>query len=98
MKKKKGKGIRTEKIKEVKTKEVRLQETIIIRKQINELGLAEGNSDVKLFFTELDRFVASGQSWTGKIPLYGYNRIIEGILTTKPQVTSNVKLIYDKDI
>ena len=96
MKKKKGKD--GDKVKRVKTEEERLQETDIIRRQINDLGLGEGNLDIKTFFSELDNFVRSGYSWSGKIQLHGYNRVIDAKLTMNPNIISSVALLYDKDV
>ena len=82
----------------VKERPQREQETENIKQQINSLGLGEGNIDVKTFFTELDNFVASGVSWSGKIKLHGYTRIIDATLSMNPNITSKVGLIYDKDV
>ena len=96
MKKKKGKS--SDKVKKVKTEQQRLIEVDRIREQINDLGLGEGNPDVKSFFNELDCFVSLGHSWSGKIPLHGYNRIIDVKLSVNPNITSSVALVYNKDI
>ena len=95
MGKKNRKGDKDKKIKLVKTPEQRLQEVSNIRQQIAALGLGEGNPDVEKFYQELDQFAKTGYSWTGKIPLHGHQRVISATLTTNPNLTSNVSLLYD---
>lgn len=82
----------------VKERPQREQEAENIKQQINSLGLGDGNVDVKTFFTELDNFVTSGVSWSGKIKLNGYTRIIDATLSMNPNITSKVGLLYDKDV
>jgi len=93
-----GVGKTRKKRKQLKTKEVRQQETDVIRNQIMDLGLADGNIDVARVFTELRTFVDMGYSWSGKIPLHGFNRMVEVVLTTNPNITCRVALLYDKSI
>ena len=90
----KGKNKREKRNKIVKTEADRLIEVDNIKRQINDLGLGEGNPDVKLFIEELQQFVTQGNSWSGKIPLNGYNRVISAILSTNPNITSSVTLEY----
>ena len=82
----------------VKERTQREQEAENIKQQINSLGLGDGNVDVKTFFTELDNFVTSGVSWSDKIKLHGYTRIIDATLSMNPNITSKVALLYDKDV
>jgi hypothetical protein len=90
----KGKNKREKRNKIVKTEADRLIEVDNIKRQINDLGLGEGNPDVKLFIEELQQFVTQGNSWSGKIPLNGYNRVISATLSTNPNITSSVTLEY----
>ncbi len=99
-KKKRGKdndkdNDKDKKIKLVKTPEQRLQEVTLIRQQISDLGLGDGNPDVEKFYQELEQFTKTGYSWTGKIPLHGHHRVISATLTTNPNITSSVTLLYD---
>tara|TARA_B110000046_G_C12593466_1_gene233848 strand:- start:47 stop:361 length:315 start_codon:yes stop_codon:yes gene_type:complete len=80
--------------KKVKTEAERLLEVDHIKRQINDLGLGDGNPDVKLFLNELELFVSQGNSWSGKIPLNGFQRIISATLSTNPNITSSVTLEY----
>ena len=73
-------------------------ETDHIKKMLNQLGLGEGNPDVLLFYGEIDRFLKTGQAWTGKIPLHGHKRVIMAILTNRANITSSIKLEYDPSI
>ena len=84
--------------KQVKTKEVRQQETNHKRSQITRLGFGSGNPDVAKFLEELDRFTETGVAWTGDIKLHGHQRVIKAILTTRPSVTSSVSLVYQADV
>ena len=87
-------GEREKKEKKVKTEAERLSEVDHIKRQINDLGLGDGNPDVKLFLDELELFVSQGNSWSGKIPLNGFQRIISATLSTNPNITSSVTLEY----
>jgi len=80
--------------KKVKTEAERRLEVEHIKRQINDLGLGDGNPDVKLFLDELELFVSQGYSWSGKIPLNGFQRIISATLSTNPNITSCVTLEY----
>ena len=86
---------KNKKVKLVKTELQRIQETQHIKNMINQLGLGEGNPDVKIFYEQLDTFTKTGISWSGKITLHGHKRVIDAILTTKPNVTSNITIRYD---
>ena len=77
-----------------KTLDQRRDETRRIRQQIEDLGLGSGNPDVATLFSQLDRFVETGEAWTGKIPLSGHGRVAEIILTTRTGVTSSVCLAH----
>ena len=90
--KKKGKG-KVEK--PLKSQEQRQEETQHIEKMLAQLGLGEGNPDIKLFKKELDIFTKTGVSWTGKIPLHGHKRVINAILTNRANITSSITLQYD---
>jgi hypothetical protein len=75
-----------------KTLERRRDETRVLRKQIEDLGLGEGNPDIARLFGVLDTFVDTGEGWTGKIPLYGHGRVADVILSTRDGVSSSVCL------
>jgi hypothetical protein len=92
---KKGKGTVA---KTQKSRDERRTESVNIRSQIFSLGLGDGNPDVMKFLVELERFVETGEAWTGNIKLHGHHRVINAILTTRPSVVSSVSLIYQKDV
>ena len=75
-----------------KTLDQRRDETLQLRQQIEDLGLGSGNPDIASLFTQLDKFVKTGEAWTGKIPLLGHGRVAEIVLTTRSGVASRVCL------
>jgi hypothetical protein len=80
----------------VKTVEERNREVCELRRQMESLGLGNGNQDVVKFFDILTSFSETGIAWTGKIPLHGHKRIIEVIVATPSHIPSRVTLAYAK--
>ena len=72
------------------------QEILNIKSQINQLGLGEGNPDVVFFFEILEKYSQNPETFEGKIPLKGHQRIIHYILPKYSIHTSSVKLLFDK--
>ena len=81
-----------------KTIQQRQQEIQNIKDNISQLGLGEGNPDIQKLYQTLDHFATSGDSWSGSIPLTGFKRNIQLILTTKPHLVSSCQLNYNPDI
>ena len=96
--KKVKKDKKDKKEKKEKNQAQRQIETDHIKKMLGQLGLGEGNPDVLLFYEEMDRFLKTGQAWTGKIPLHGHKRVIRAILTNRENITSSINLEYDASI
>ena len=71
---------------------------LISNRNFKKTGLGEGNTDVKLFYQIIDKFIADGESQQGKIPLKGYQRIIQYILTNTKSKICQVNLLYDKTV
>jgi hypothetical protein len=69
-----------------------------IKKMLNQLGLGEGNPDVLSFYQEMNRFLNTGEAWTGKIPLHGHKRVIKAILTNRSNITCSINIGYDASI
>ena len=85
--------VSNDRVTKVKTVEERNREVCELRRQIEELGLGEGNPDVVKFFDVLTSFAETGIAWTGKIPLHGHKRIIEVTLTTLSHIPSRATLV-----
>ena len=69
-----------------------------IKQQITQLGLGEGNPDISKTFTILDNYIKTGEPWSGKVTLNGYQRHMEIILPSKSHIKCQVKLTYDKNV
>lgn len=87
---KKSRRVRTSPVE--KTLDQRREETRSLRQQIQDLGLGSGNPDIATLFSHLDKFVESGEAWTGKVPLLGHDRVAEMVLTTRSGVASRICL------
>ena len=81
-----------------KTYEERHDEILIIKNKLSELGLSEEFEPIKEFYNECDRYIKSGDSWSGSIKLSGLKRIIEVRLTTSKDLNCDIVLKYNKDI
>ena len=98
MGKKNRKKNKNKKNKPIKTKEERTNEVNLIRNKINSLGLSEEHIGIPELFTALDIFKNEGFSNSGKIKLVGLKRVIEYILTCKPNIESSICLKYNPDV
>ena len=89
---------RERKKKELKTEEERKREIDAIKDKLINLGLLEQMDGIDKFYREADKFIQSGDSWSGKIKIHGAKRILDIILTPCKLKESTAVLLYNKYI
>ena len=67
-----------------------------IKNQIEQLGLGEGNLDIKQFYQIIDEFTNTGIGWSGRVTLNGFQRHIDVILTNNSNIKCQIRLVYDQ--
>ena len=84
--------------KENKTEEERKIEIDTIKAKLTNLGLEEKIEGIDIFYKEAEKFIRSGDSWSGKIKIRGAKRILDVILTSNKRKESTAALLYDKHV
>jgi|AACY02.9.fsa_nt_gi hypothetical protein len=92
------KNKKNKKVKEQKTQPQRQQEIMIIQDKLTQLGLTNENPDVQVVNDRLTEFVNTGNSYTGKIKINGYKRIVQLILSNRPHVECKCSLQYNAEV
>jgi hypothetical protein len=75
----------------IKSKEKRLEECLVIRKQLNELGLND-MPELEELKKIMKDYIHIGISYSGKIKLDAIPRVVEYILCNKEHIESKVIL------
>lgn len=83
--------------KENKTEEERKIEIDTIKAKLTNLGLAY-MPGIDIFDKEAEKFIQSGDSWSGKIKIRGAKRILDVILTSNKQKESTAALLYNEHV
>ena len=83
--------------KEKKTEEERKIEIDTIKAKLTNLGLAY-MPGIDIFDKEAEKFIRSGDSWSGKIKIRGAKRILDVILTSNKQKESTAALLYNEHV
>jgi len=81
-----------------KTKEERSAEIKNLLKKLSELEITMKTPGMIDFLKHTKEFIDHGQFWQGHIPLKGLNRTLNGFLTNKRGIVSDITLKYVKDI
>ena len=93
-----GKKSKKNKVKKKKLKEDRLNEINEIKEKLKNHGLTESFENINKLFEIFDKYIETGISETGKLPLPGLKREIHYILTSKYHVQNNITLKYNENI
>ena len=83
--------------KENKTEEERKIEIDTIKAKLTNLGLAY-MPGIDIFDKEAEKFIQSGDSWSGKIKIRGAKRILDVILTSNKRKESTAALLYNEHV
>ena len=92
------KNRKNNKEKRFKTSEEKKNEIQAIKKEIQSLGLGEGNVDISSFYQVLELFIIGNETLEGIIPIKGYQRKIKYLLPQNHKNKCQVALLYDKTI
>jgi len=84
--------------KELKGEDERRAEMDTIKEKLTSLGLSEAMEGVDTFYGHAERFIETGESWSGKIKLSGCKRILDIILTATKGKECSAALLYDKNV
>ncbi len=84
--------------KERKTEEERKIEVDAIKAKLTNLGLEEKIEGIDIFYREAEKFIRSGDSWSGKIKIHGARRILDIILTSSKRKDSTAALLYNEHV
>ena len=84
--------------KEIKTEEERKREMDEIKAKILNLGLEDKIEGIDIFYKEAEKFIRSGESWSGKIKIPGAKRILDVILTSNKRKESTAALLYNEHV
>ena len=77
----------------MKTFQVRLDEILVIRKKIKNLGLGvEIVPEIKSVFDRMTEFVKEGTTWTGSVYLDAADRYIDVILSNRKPCNVTLRL------
>tara|TARA_B100001094_G_scaffold294626_1_gene315401 strand:- start:250 stop:528 length:279 start_codon:yes stop_codon:yes gene_type:complete len=91
-------GKKNKKIKKIKTKEQREQEITVIINKLSSIGLTSNNPDIQEAIQRMNEYIETGQSFTGKIKINGFKRILQLILSKRPHIQSTACLKYNENI
>ena len=86
------------KTKEFKTELERKREMDRIKNKLSQFGLSEEFEGIKTFYQEADKFINTGEAWSGKIPIKGCQRVLFIIFTPNKLKESTAALLYDKNV
>jgi hypothetical protein len=84
--------------KEIKTEEERKREMDEIKAKLLNLGLEDKIEGIDIFYKEAEKFIRSGESWSGKIKIPGAKRILDVILTSNKRKESTAALLYNEHV
>jgi len=96
MAKKKKKRVKRKR--EEKTKEERERDINQLRTKILSIGFPLQSPGIVELFKHFDEYVKDGVTWSGKIPLHGFQRECEVRLTTVKNFNNIVNLKYNENI
>lgn len=76
-----------------KTKSIRLEEVLDIRKKLKNLGYNASHAEVKRLFDVLSDFVARGEYIKDRFVIEGYDRVIEVMLLPRMHAQNVVRIL-----
>ena len=76
-----------------KTTEDRVQQVNFIKNKLENLQLDERNTEIEELFKIMQRYIETGESNSGKMPLTGSNKDIQYIFTNRKCVQCQVNLL-----
>ena len=89
---------KTEKTKNLKTKQKRQEEIEKVKTQISEIGFSNVNPDIEYAYKIFDDYINHGTSYTGKIKINGFKRILDIILSNRSHIQTVVCLKFDETV
>ena len=84
-------------LKKISNKE-RKREMDEIKAKLLNLGLEDKIEGIDIFYKEAEKFIRSGESWSGKIKIPGAKRILDVILTSNKRKESTAALLYNEHV
>jgi hypothetical protein len=81
---------------ETKTLQERLQESMRILKQIQDLGIAPTDPSYKELSTHFSNWVKTGEAWEGTVDFFRYGRNAEVFLPSKKGRVAKCNLLMRK--
>ena len=81
-----------------KTKEDREEQVKVVRNKFLSLGFPTTDKNVIKVMDIFNNFIENGKSFTGKVKLMGYERVVEIILSNKKHIQPSICLKYNKDV
>ena len=84
--------------KKLKDEPARKSDVEVAKKKIESLGLSPEVEGIKEFYDICDKYINSGEHYSGKIQLNGFKRILEYTLPQTYQTDIGLVLKYDKNI
>ena len=69
-----------------------------IKAKLLNLGLEDKIEGIDIFYKEAEKFIRSGESWSGKIKIPGAKRILDVILTSNKRKESTAALLYNEHV
>ena len=76
-----------------KTQEDRIGQVTFIKNKLENLQLDERNTEIEELFKIMQRYIDTGESNSGKMPLTGSNKDIQYIFTNRKCVECQVNLL-----
>ena len=76
-----------------KTKNIRLEEVLDIRKKLQNLGYNASHAEVKRLFEVLSDFVTRGEYIKGRFVIEGYDQVIEVMLLPRMHAQNVVRIL-----
>lgn len=81
-----------------KTKEFRFQEIAKVKNQLKQIGFSEVNPDIMEIFRIFNDYIEYGTSFTGKIKINGFQRVLNIILSNRSHIQSTICLEFNKEV
>ena len=90
--------VKTNKQKKTITVEERMREAHLLMEQLSTFGMSAEHKGIFEFTKILKSFQDQGISGSGKIKLFGLQRILKYTLSMQPHVVSNIVLEFDPTV
>lgn len=94
----KKKKVKKDKKKKLRTQEERASEINTLRTKITSIGFPYDNDGIVQLFSIFERYVETGEPWSGEIPLRGFQRVCVVRLTNIKNFKNIVTLKFNAEV